>query len=589
MGLFNEILKRIDAGELKVEDESEVSRVLHKAIPEGHTLSEEEQADCTAFYLGEYAPAADGSWGGYFGPHLTLKNQDGTMADRPSRNVVTEGMIEHWKNRIGDFNNPILKGRYIGLVWDLPKVLWKKANEVLRRPYLEEMLKAVKGGFYARPYIAIRKIHRLAAIAAGYNDSLYFDRIKELILDFETKVADDDKPGLWLFAYNILSTNKRIKPTDEEMETVVGRMETRLTNLSLRDGTGLRPNPWAAEDVAKKLAEYYTKKGDKDGVKRVILSVGKAYEPLFLESAPFQVHGWLERVHQLYLRYFLNDEADDVLRRMREMGDDVLEGLTRSAISVDIPAEVIDDLKEQLLFGTVDEVFQKLFGFFIPNREKAAAEVDVLSKQAMLQFSFRKVIIGEKGRTKAVVDPIEADLEGHVISRILEMIEFQALFLHAVLEEARVKGLITFETVMDFLAKSAVLEPSRKPIIERAVSYYFDGDYIGFIHVIVPQIEQGIRRIVYIKGGSIEVVKDGVYNYRLLDGLLADDIVNEFLGGDMQTYLRVLLTDKRGMNVRNDGLHGLLPIEAFNKAVADRVLHALLVFGMIREEQPKTL
>jgi hypothetical protein len=47
-------------------------------------------------------------------------------------------------------------------------------------------------------------------------------------------------------------------------------------------------------------------------------------------------------------------------------------------------------------------------------------------------------------------------------------------------------------------------------------------------------------------------------------------------------FLRTLLCDQRGWNVRNNVCHGLWPSEAFNFLVADRVFQVLMLLSMLR-------
>ncbi|HWF06282.1 MAG TPA: DUF4209 domain-containing protein, partial [Candidatus Angelobacter sp.] len=46
--------------------------------------------------------------------------------------------------------------------------------------------------------------------------------------------------------------------------------------------------------------------------------------------------------------------------------------------------------------------------------------------------------------------------------------------------------------------------------------------------------------------------------------------------------LTVLYIDRRGLNIRNDLTHGLMEMDRFNRAIADRVFHSLLVLALIR-------
>lgn len=205
-----------------------------------------------------------------------------------------------------------------------------------------------------------------------------------------------------------------------------------------------------------------------------------------------------------------------------------------------------------------------------------------------MQFLFPKALQGTRGRTAAVVGSIDNDLEGNIVLRISESLHFRGLFLHYTLEVGEQRGLVTKETLLEFLGKSAAIDPARLPIFERALSAYFDRDYMVFIHLVIPQMEEAIRNLMEKQGVAVLKFKDNVFNLRTLDDILNEEAFKELFGEsgqDIQTYMRVLLTDRKGWNVRNEVSHGLLPPEAFSKTMADWILHAVLLFGVVRDVQ----
>ena len=64
--------------------------------------------------------------------------------------------------------------------------------------------------------------------------------------------------------------------------------------------------------------------------------------------------------------------------------------------------------------------------------------------------------------------------------------------------------------------------------------------------------------------------------------MLRDPIAIQLLTDDFANYLRILLTDNRGWNLRNDICHGIASPQLFNKMTSDRIIHALLCFGVFR-------
>ena len=67
-----------------------------------------------------------------------------------------------------------------------------------------------------------------------------------------------------------------------------------------------------------------------------------------------------------------------------------------------------------------------------------------------------------------------------------------------------------------------------------------------------------------------------------LDDLLRDPVTTKAIPEDIRFYLRTLLCDLRGLNVRNNVCHGIWGPENFNCFIADRVIHAVLVIGLLR-------
>jgi hypothetical protein len=51
---------------------------------------------------------------------------------------------------------------------------------------------------------------------------------------------------------------------------------------------------------------------------------------------------------------------------------------------------------------------------------------------------------------------------------------------------------------------------------------------------------------------------------------------------DIRFHLEVLLQDERGINLRPETMHGLASAELFQMGIANWVVHALLLVGLVR-------
>jgi hypothetical protein len=123
-------------------------------------------------------------------------------------------------------------------------------------------------------------------------------------------------------------------------------------------------------------------------------------------------------------------------------------------------------------------------------------------------------------------------------------------------------------------------------MLEAGFEAFGRGDGMAAIHILIPQIEQGLRHLAIVLGAPFYVQRrGGGFHARVMDDLLRDGAISEALGNDLITYLRVLLTDARGWNLRNNVCHGLAPASMLSMPVADRVVHALLVLALLREQE----
>ena len=71
--------------------------------------------------------------------------------------------------------------------------------------------------------------------------------------------------------------------------------------------------------------------------------------------------------------------------------------------------------------------------------------------------------------------------------------------------------------------------------------------------------------------------------YLSLDSLLGSDDAITIMGEDLANYLRNVMTDQYGWNIRNQVSHGLLATDNFNYGMADRLVHAFLMLGVFKK------
>jgi len=109
----------------------------------------------------------------------------------------------------------------------------------------------------------------------------------------------------------------------------------------------------------------------------------------------------------------------------------------------------------------------------------------------------------------------------------------------------------------------------RELVYARGLHAGFVGDFMTALHFLVPQIEHGIRVILYESGAVVSGLNsEGIQylfdlNTTLKDARYVPTLIQLF-GEDSVSDLRGLLVEANGANLRNDMAHGLLSSTAFD-------------------------
>jgi Domain of unknown function (DUF4209) len=193
-----------------------------------------------------------------------------------------------------------------------------------------------------------------------------------------------------------------------------------------------------------------------------------------------------------------------------------------------------------------------------------------------------------EGRPIAKIGSVEEDLDGRVIHQTSQHMQFEVPWLRAVLDRMRERLKPSAADLRDHVLKSPVFAREKAPILERGLAAYLDGEAIVAAPLLIPQVEDALRNLLRLAGCSTyKQHRLGGLMLKVFDDLLREEAVVKTLGENVAHYFRVLFTDQRGWNIRNDVCHGITPFAAFSPQMTDRIFHALLVLALLRaQEEP---
>lgn len=558
-------------------DEHYINRQINAVAQDDD--SQEAIAERTAFGFREDAEGAGADWGTYFGPMMVWQRDDGQAYESPSIKAVTEEMLRHWGDRATRTSNPLMKARYAGLVWDLTEpVTGTKPNYSVAIEYVQALLEVCDRDFTEHPTETITKTKRAYQVARSLNSQDLIERCIASAIALEDRIARDEMAGLWGFCFELFVLGKESLLSGDQKTKIISDLEARLGRVVVED------NPWVVESAGVPLATYYRSTGSGDDVRRVVETVGSSFERSAEGKSPLMASSLYQHAHDLYVRFNFNDLAEAVTLKIRDVGPDVVADMREISHSMKVPEERLESYLHWLTDGGLEAALGRIAVQFVPKRGEVEEQVRDLASRHPLSYLFTTMLQDHRGRPIATIGSVEEDLEGHIIRQIDQNHQVDSFFLRHALDRVKLRYSASSEQLRDYLIQSPLFEEQKYELLTAGLEAYDREDLVTAIHVLIPQIESAIRVLVELSGGAtMKRNRLGGLQLRTLDDLLRDATVVSCFGEDSAFYLRILLTDQRGWNVRNDVCHGISPAAAFGYPVADRAIHVLLLLAMVRQ------
>ena len=555
------------------------------ALSDGERAKPESHHEWTAFML--QPNDQDNTFGGYFGPHWTHVDQQGNPYYTPAKEDITLDAVLYWEQRYKVANNALMRMRYAALVWDFKRRICNaKYDADLYRTYVDSMLEVANNDFSSHPVVTALVLERLFSIAKNNLEDL--TKTKAALCAFEKRHATDSSIRYWACQFQLMRDNKKFF-TQSEIDALVASHEARLLRLQQPNANG-KIDVWTLDAQANLLADFYNRSQQRDEVSRVLKVAEQAHKQSFDSGNPLQRMGILEQLHHKYVHYGLHEDANALLTEIQEAGVQASQTLQKHGYEYTIPQEVYE--QADVLFGTKaasdEERWQNFVFQFIPSKDNAEKSLAEMAKQAPLYYMTGTNLMDYKGRPMSVIGSYEQDPEGNLVMHITEHLNFGTTFLGIAIRKMREVGLMTTDRIMsDIIEPCPLYEGYSYTVIRQALDFLFGDMPVVACHLLVPQIEAAIRNLVENAGYSVikqqnkKSVEKG-FQLITLDDLLRKELVEQVFTPDGALYLRLVLTDQRSLNIRNDLCHGILPPDNFHSGVAARLLHVLVMIGMVR-------
>ena len=503
-------------------------------------------------------------------------------------NVTTE-IINYWKSRLDQSKNPVLKARYAALIWDQTKIATgKNPGYRMAQIVIDSVVAMATSNRHSSEMSVITKLKNALHLSILLNDDNRTDKVCDSIISFENSIAKDDMLGTWGFSFNIFWNNHKVKLKDDQWNKIISDLERHLNAVSkLNDPT--KCNPFAAEQASSLLALYYNSKKRNDDVKRVLDFWTMVFETSGLDASPMTAISFMERIHSAYKKFGFKSEAEEITKKIRKIGPEILSNMKQFSQRIQIPKEKLDETIEIFTKGDLQTSLSKIAHYFIPRKNHVEDQLNLLSKSAPLYFLFSTSLVDHEGRIICKVGSLEDDFDGNMIKQVSDNMSYMGLFLNRVLKSVKQKFGNIEQPYIEYFFRSPVFLKDSKPILKAGFREYLLENHLYAIHLLIPQVECAFRQLLEIAGGSVlKPSRQSGWDCKLLHEILHEPILLDIfgeLGEDIVRYFKTLLTDQRGWNLRNRICHGIFNPNVMEEAYSDRIIHVLLCLGQVRQEK----
>jgi hypothetical protein len=581
---MNETLKQVlDSFETRTNafTEFSVADALDKVSNDTDSDAADLKAEKIAFNL---IPDYDGegSWGTYYGPMMLRQTKDGQILEFPRWDSITTDVIAYWEQRAAAATHPLLSCRYSDIVWDFKRKVTQSTPDVKHAiNVVDKTLALVTGNKLEYCSKAERLLTRSLSIAQSMKDQDRSKQVVDLILNLPDRIEDSgEKRQATVFAFDTLIGNKKVSLDKADQNHLIQQIEERLLHAAGgNDRTGAKDH-FLAQDLATRLAEHYRKANQTEDIERVITLYGETALAAAGTANAIVASGWIRQVYDIYRSFGLNELANSLLVKLQDVSAGIEQEMKPISVKTEISAEEIEKVVAELTEGELCQVLRTLAASYVSDIEQAKAFVASIQKESITQNIFSQQIVDREGRVQAVVGPIPEDLDGHHILQLLKNMQFEGQIYRLAVERMMQKFSPTTEQIVQCIAGSPFLSAERLPLLQRGISAYLENDVVAAIHILIPQIESALRQLLtLLRQPVMKHHRNGGLMLKNLDEILRVPEVAHVLTVKIAIYLRTLLCDQRGWNLRNDVCHGIAEPSEFNQLVADRVFMAVILLG----------
>jgi lysyl-tRNA synthetase class 1 len=581
--VIEQIIQRYEAAQSPF-TELEVHEEVRKARQQLGQLEAAENlgawAEVLAFGL-IGARTHESPWNTFFAPIGTLMGKDGSVLYSPDIAGTPPVVLGHWAERAQSLKHPVLKARYADLVWDMAgSIGGVRRDPAMARLAIDCYLDSIRPDRREELHERFEATLRAFDLARQLNDGERVTRARDALMILHREAISANVGNIWL-VFDRLVEDRRSGLSDQQRDELISDLEKHVAQCA--DTSAQSFNPHACRDSASRLIKYYTRLYCSDDVKRLHAVTARAFEHFAGMSSPMLAAAVLQTAVDEYRDAGMPEDSRRVRILMQQKIGESRSEMGTISHEVKIKKDDIERFLESVVLDDLGQTFVRLAVEFLLKRKELEDQVQKTLDEAPLMAHLTQTIMADD-HVAGIIGSVQGDPLGRLIQQAKFSFSFSSLWLYHAIERLFEKHDVQPEHFVGWANRHGLYEDMG--LLLDGVRAYFVGDYVKAVHLLVPQIEHGLRSIAGQLGKPTTkahpTVQGASVSINMGDILYSKDIA-EALGPDLTLHFLALYADPRGLNLRNELAHGLMKRDAIHGHVARLVLHTLLVLGLWKE------
>ncbi|MBI5358359.1 DUF4209 domain-containing protein [Candidatus Amesbacteria bacterium] len=569
---FTKLISDVEVQSSGIKFDFQIAEAFSKLLDENKSnlTTEQEQQLKWEFLLFRLTTknsfASDGLRTERFVPMATFN--DGSIF--PDPNTFPDKTLEYFESRAKTSTNPILKARYLDILWEKSK---SKKKHLFAVEAVEQYILNVDA--YENEDAIMEKLDGL-------------QRATELVLILEKNLLK--KP----------LTDKVVQKLNEHIDkTTKGNNYRWLIEmfelvLTLPDFYSKDQVKDFSDSCTKAATHYHSDQNFhlqrsflqlKAGLTKLQPSTPDAKKVLddevgqsYVDEAEAKSSSGLVKVHFLqeaidhYSKMGNKQKVNELIAEVKTATKQAIENneLKQFSSTITIGPKDIERMKASL--GTGVEVPEKIgtLPTFFPNWDHAVKMTKEHSKKFVFMHLAKKVSYGQKYPISAPQTPGQ-EFEDHVMDNFRIETELALRWITGFLSELIKEKKVSLGDFQKFFAKLQIVDKDTHETVLEGLDSYFKGDHFHATYVLTLQLEDFLRYLLAVFGGQTTIPEAGAFREKTLGSVLVE--LKPYVSELVYHYISWVMEDYRGFNLRNNIAHGFFKKRHASAIYSTAVLH----------------